>query len=334
MRLLFFFTFFSFVLTNSPLFAYQKAKIVALVMVRNEEHIIEQCLRALTYYVDSIIVLDDASEDSTPEIVKGLAGQLPIECLMRNNKSAWEYRTEMYNKQRLLNEGRRVGGTHFIIIDADEMFTAQCKKNNLLRKKILALKPGQALSFQMTHLWRGFDYYRDDESRWSPQNCWCGCIFRDDGKADYSQNNKKSFSGFIHVNRLPVNRINQELDEFVQDLDYHLMHFRFVNWRNIIIKRAWYMCLELIRSHENLSLIQPQRGAPHINVFYTVIEDFNEKNMKLKKVDPHWFDYSFFDQNCFMRDIQWRKNQVLSWFDQYGKDFFKYLDIWHIDWDR
>ena len=42
--------------------AANKPKIIGLVTVRNERLMIGQCLKALSYYIDAIVVLDDASE--------------------------------------------------------------------------------------------------------------------------------------------------------------------------------------------------------------------------------------------------------------------------------
>lgn len=310
-------------------------KIIGLVPMRNEATIAEQCLRALAVYADAIIVLDDASTDGTVALLERLATELPIVQIIKNDESAHEYKIEADNRQALLDAGRAFGGTHFIVLDADEMFTANCTQGNWLRNQIVAMHPGQVMNFKMPHLWKGMDYYRNDDSRWSPDNCWCGCIFCDDGKASMKDNQKDSFSGFIHMNRLPGKRYNTEPDIFIQDINYSLVHFRFCNWHNIEIKRVWYMCLEMIRAKENLSMRQKNRGAGHINAFYKVIEDYSEANMILEPISPAWFDYPFFNKECFMQDITWRTAQIIEWFKHYGVEFFKPLDIWRtIDWHQ
>ena len=230
-------TLFTHYLTNAES-AEKLQKIIGFVQVRNEENSIEQCLRALYPYTDSIIVLDDCSTDKTVQIVQSLVGELNIECIIVNTVSAWEKTRESNNLQILLNAGRECGGTHFMVVDVDEMISAQCARGNWLRQKILMLKTGQALFLQMPHLWRSFDRYRDDSSRWSPKNCWCGFIFCDDGVCNYAENIKDSHSGFIHLGRLPKNRRPVETDIFIDNLNYAILHFRFVNWQNIMIKRA------------------------------------------------------------------------------------------------
>lgn len=323
------------------LFAYENEnelkkapKIIGLIAVRNEESIVEQCLRALSCYVDSIVILDDASTDQTLNIIQKLLDKLPIEQVICCRNSSHENRSEGYNKQKLLNEGRRLGGTHFVLIDADEMFSACCLENNYLHDLILSLKSGQAIALQMPHLWRGLQYYRDDYSRWSPSKCWCGCIFCDDQQSNYYENNKDSVSGFIHINRIPNNRVCSKPDIYIDNLNYSILHFRFVNWKNILIKRSWYMCLEWIRAHKNFSEDDLIKRAAQINFFYSSIEDFNEEGMNLKPVNPDWLNYPFFNGKGFLSDEQWRSKQILKWFREYGREFFACLDIWDIDWDR
>ena len=54
-------------------------KIVGLVPVRNEERRIGFCLRALAAFTDSIVVLDDSSDDRTVEVVRSLASDCRVE---------------------------------------------------------------------------------------------------------------------------------------------------------------------------------------------------------------------------------------------------------------
>ena len=73
--------------------------------------------------------------------------------------------------------GREIGGTHFITLDADEMFSANCMTDNFLRKKILALQPGDHLVFHWIRLWRNPFQYRKDGGYVIKRIAFC-----DDGK--------------------------------------------------------------------------------------------------------------------------------------------------------
>ena len=98
-------------------------KIVGLIPARNESKIIEQCLHALSFYTDAIIYLDDASDDNSVAIVESVADKYRVEKIIK--KKIWK-RDEPGDRNALLKAGREIGGTHFIVIDADEMLTSNC----------------------------------------------------------------------------------------------------------------------------------------------------------------------------------------------------------------
>jgi glycosyltransferase involved in cell wall biosynthesis len=286
------------------------AKIVGLMQVRNEQILIQQCLKALCFYTDAIVILDDASTDNTLNIIQSLAQECHIEKIMR--KPEWKGWNEPFNRNNLLAAARSIGGTHMIIIDADEMFSANCLENDYLRKKILALKPGDSMGCQWINLWRSLDAYRDDGSVWVPRDN--ERIFCDNGTAYYPQ-------GFIHGSPLPRGLNGTYYPS--KDITHVILHFQFVNWQNLLIKQAWYRCLELLHN--------PQQSTKNINFNYGRSKD--ETNIRCKQAGTTWFDYPFFDASIFNQPEQWRKKQVRAWFEQYGRDFFKDLDIWDIDWD-
>jgi FkbM family methyltransferase len=286
-------------------------KIVGLIAARNEEQIIAQCLRALSVYTDAIVFLDDASTDHTVNIVKSLAAECHIEAIIEKQK--W-YRDEPGDRNALLQAGRKIGGTHFIVLDADEMFTANCSVNNFLRNKILELQPGEKLALVWIQLWRSVHQYRFDESIWT--NNYKGFIFCDDEKCHYE-------SDFIHTGRYPQNLAGKTLA--TQGYTYGVLHFQFVNWRNLLIKQAWYRCLERIR--------QPSKSVKEINALYSPSKD--ETNLIVKPVHGEWFSgYRFFDDTVYDSPDRWREKQVLGWFQEYGKQPFTDLDIWDIDWGQ
>ena len=361
------------------------AKIVGLVPVRNEEIMIVSCLKALSLYTDAIVVLDDASEDGTVAAIKSLKQECNIERIIE--KENW-YRDEPGDKNLLLNVGRRIGGTHFVFVDSDEMFTANLLKNNLLKNKILELKSGDKLCVTLINLWRSCNKYRYDFSVWS--SSVADTAFCDDGKCYFE-------SDFLHTSRSPSNLkgktftlvtdgnnfeiLNKCLDEYGdrvigvpigkyvdrenvhlqryfidmivnrgepvnrasslannlfegggeskygcyrQDFTAGLMHFQFVNWNNLLSKQAWYRCLEKIRN--------PNIDVDNINSKYGQSKD--EEDIRCLECPKSWFEgYGFFDKNVYEKNDSWQKKEVKSWFVKYGKDYFKDLDIWDVDWE-
>jgi len=313
-------------LTRTP------SKIIGLMQVRNEAPIIEMALRAMAVYTDSIIVLDDNSSDNSVEIIKSLAKELNIEKIIERAESAWYHKTELDNKQDLLDAARTCGGTHFIHLDADEMLTANCAKDNWLRGQILSLKRGQVLSLRMIHLWKDLEHYRDDEHM-TPRKLGIGAFMHDNGTCNMQDNKNISSSGFIHIGRFPITKNVKNIN----DGKHYIIHFKFVNLEDVKIKTAWYMCLERIRLNENLSLKFPNRTIQDINNSYNYYQNcFKDELVILKPMQPEWLDYSFFKPEVFYNQHVWRKKELFSWFNKFGIDYFKELNIWNfnINWEN
>ena len=286
------------------------AKIVALLPARNERPLLEQCIRALAQYADAIVYLDDASTDESCALVESLADECRVEKIIK--KKHWK-RDEPGDRNLLLQAGRALGGTHFIVLDADELFTANCLGNNFLRSQILALNPGDKLVLNWIALWRSVDRYRFDSSVWSWN--YKDFIFCDDGTCSYN-------SDFIHTSRTPGNLTGSR--KTISGYTYGVLHFQFVNWRNLLLKQAWYRCLEHIKN--------PQKSIPAINNLYA--QSKNEDALFCAPSPDYWFSgYSFFNAKAYEQPEQWREKELYEWFKKYGISYFKDLDIWDIDWD-
>lgn len=317
-------------------------KIVALVQVRNEEILIRSCLRALSYYVDAFVILDDFSQDNTVAILKSLQkNELNIETILYNDASAWQVKTEHYNRQKLLEAGRAVGGTHFVMVDADEMFVSQCRHENWLRNKILSLKKGQVLRVPWITLWGDPFYYRADAEYHPLKSRLVPVAFCDDGVSSYMSNPSGSHSGIIHVSCIPHNlKRVRGVQPFVmvRDITKGLLHFKWANFATVDTKRAWYMCLELIRLNEKYTLEQYKSNAQKINKFYREREFHGtfpdqRKNVPTKKLSNKVYaGYPFFKKNIYKRFNPARQHELVSWFQQYGKPYFKELAIWDVRW--
>lgn len=307
-------------------------KIIGLMQVRNEAPIVETALRAMAVYTDSIVVLDDNSADNTLEIINSLKNELNIEQIIEKKECAWFYKTELDSKQELLDVARSLGGTHFIHLDADEILSANCAKDNWLRNQILALEQGQVLVLRMIHPWKGIDFYRDD-AHMSPNKLGIGAFMYDDGICNMKDNKNTSSSGFIHIGRFPTTK----KITYIKDIEHCIIHFKFVNFEDVKIKIAWYMCLERIRLTENLSLKFPNRTIKDINQYYSYYEPcFKAEHIVLRPMKPEWLSYNFFKAHVFYKQHIHRKQELKNWFSKYGINYFKKLNIWDfgIDWKK
>lgn len=289
--------------------AQQRDKIIALIPARNEAARLPFCLRALKPYVDAVVYLDDCSDDDSVRVVEAIAAECRVERIIR--KTVW-HRDEPGDRNALLAAGRKLGGTHFVVLDADEAFTANCAEQNYLRRLLLTLRPGDSLTLSWIQLWRSLGEYRFDQSQWTYASK--AFAFCDDGHATYQ-------SGFIHTQRVPKGLGGKNIP--VVNYVHGVMHFQFVNWPNLQIKQAWYRCMERIR--------QPQRAAAEINKQYAPSED--ESGLELREVPSDWLDgYSGLDASVFAARDDRRVREVLGWFREHRAVHFADLDIWRVDW--
>jgi hypothetical protein len=278
-------------------------KIVGLMQIRNEASVIEQAVHALSLYTDAIVVLDDASHDGTVDVCQNIASKYRIESIVCNQQSAWEHGKESDNRQKLLDAGRAIGGTHFIVIDADEVLTSNCSKNNFLKNLILTLNPGDRIFMSIMHCWGSLDRYRTYFNE--QMKCF---IFCDDGVCVYVPQ-------FLHINRSPLTLkggVNFEL----ANPRYGLLHLGYLNWPSVEIRQVWYKCLERVRN--------PQKSIQEINSWYNACK---EKYFDTQEVPREWLsEYVFFDPSLYAHEGRWRMEQIERWVDQFGLSYFAGLD--------
>ena len=83
-------------------------------IVRNEAHVIERCLRSVLPIIDSWAIVDTGSTDGTQDRIRELLAGLPGELIERPWVNFAHNRTEA-----IAHAGRR--GDYFFVIDADEV---------------------------------------------------------------------------------------------------------------------------------------------------------------------------------------------------------------------
>lgn len=131
-------------------------KLVGLMLARNEEWVIGCSLRAALEWCDAVVVIDHASTDDTGKIIVDIAFEYEGRVILHKwpETEHWE---EMFVRQKSLEIGRAFGGTHFAIVDCDEVLTA----NNIqyVRNWFSNLASGAVLDLPMIAPWKSLDYY-------------------------------------------------------------------------------------------------------------------------------------------------------------------------------
>ncbi len=280
-------------------------KIIALLPFKNESHVLPSYLSSVVPVTNKIIAIDDGSTDDSAKIMKEAGAEVHFWNKDRM-KFGW---AELGIRQTLLELGREAGGTHFIVLDADETFTSPFLK--VYNKVFQQLEPGQRVLMQWLAMWKSVDHYKDDSSVWS--NNYKDFIFRDDRTNDYPKI-------WMHTPRTPGKFANQNYDLTLNPKYGAVMHFQFSNWDMFQIKQCWCRMSEYIKDPH---LVQS------INTKYKITLDSDStvtalpENWKTGIVFPK-FDYSD-DLSSF-----WRLSEIEAWFKVHGVSFFRDLEIWHV----
>lgn len=281
-------------------------KIVALLPFRNEERFLRSFLSGVSPLVDQIIAMDDNSSDNGAAILRA-GGATVLDWAKERPKCGW---SELGIRQRLLELGREAGGTHFVILDADETFTAPFMKVG--RTVLSRLEPGQRLLMQWLAMWKSVDHFREDHSVWS--NNFKDFAFRDDPKNAYPEI-------WMHTPRTPGPFANKETALTLQPKHGAVFHFQFSNWDHFQIKQAWCRVSELIKTPD---------AAGSINGKYAITKE--DPSAVVAAIPNEWKVGIEFPEMFYGNTLEsnWRLQEIEGWFREHGLDFFNNLDIWHV----
>jgi len=141
-----------------------KDGICLIMIVRDESHVIERCLKSVVNVISSYCICDTGSLDNTPQIIEnfmeshGIPGQVIYK----------EWKNFGYNKSYLIRrayeDNLALGAKYLMWLDADEVFQNQAKENLTSEdgKKLLEFanaRPNMGVFMFMTH-YGGLEYQR------------------------------------------------------------------------------------------------------------------------------------------------------------------------------
>jgi glycosyltransferase involved in cell wall biosynthesis len=297
-------------------------KIITLITFRNEEHFLKTPIQSVANITDEVVCINDKSTDNSQKVAEELGASV-YENTHNNELGS----TENEIRNNLLNLGREHNGTHFIILDADEALSSNFENNIQL---IRDLVPGQSMELQWLAMWKSLTRFKDDKSVWS--NSFKDFIYCDDIRLNLTDTifknkdyKKHDIAWPTHPPRTPgisKVRFNRNIGA--------VLHFQFSNWEAFQLKQCWYRCAELIQNDGT--------GSEEINKKYKITLEKSGfrtnliNKFKTKEAPQSLYkDTEFPDLDKIYDQYLWRLDQISGWFKDFGKEYFKDLNIWHVE---
>ena len=197
------------------------ADITAIILTRNEEINIGDCIKSIKKTVKRIVVIDSFSEDRTVEIAKGLGAEVYL------------HPFENYAKQYMYGVEKANADTMWTLrIDADERLTPKSAKElaMLCDKNMNTDVAGIVLRFKKNFL--GKDLYHGGVYPWKKMNCY------------------KTKLGAIE-DRMMDEHIVLSSGKVVE-MKNDCLHFDFKTLEYWIDKHNWYSSRESVDYFQNL----------------------------------------------------------------------------------
>lgn len=339
-------------------------KIIALVEVRNVELTIDAFLSAIRQVVDSVVIIDDHSVDGSRNRILSYNSRLrendrrnkPLVEILLNKTGSW-LREELLDRQLLLDAGREIGGTHFVLLDYDEYLSSNCVRDGTIRSEILNLNPGESLFIPWTEAWKSLAKQRvlpnDLEMNFLRRRQTV--IFADDGKAMYTDENSLSRhlgsssngrNSTIHVVRCPRSICPQppryhgpgtghQVSQNVKTLPHcRIIELRFLNLHNVFLKSAWYEALGRVTGAADGStsgkMITSLFGHANDDKSDTTANELHfpePDTVSTIPLDKKWVESYDGLQELYQKVELWRADELFEWIQQHGKSHFSNLIV-------
>ncbi len=220
-------------------------KLIAIMPVRNEDWVLGFSLRALLKWVDGVVVGLHNCTDHTPDIVSQVimresVGRVACHLFIEDS---W---TEMRHRQTLLESARHMGATHIVIVDADEILTANLVPG--VRDAIEKLEERQTMEIPWLSVCEGWCYRTDGvwgtdlSGQW---RAWVTTAFRDDPDFHWAAAGDEKYD---HHHRHPMGCDgNRSVWRAVSPGNGGLLHLQFLSYRRLRAKQCLYVLNETLR---------------------------------------------------------------------------------------
>jgi hypothetical protein len=294
----------------TPSLRVMRVKIFALVSFRNESKYLPIFLPVLSKYCDGLIGYDDASEDNSRAEFMRFGGILLDATFTSSGRGA-----TIEIRQSLLDLGRKLGGTHFVVADCDEIFAVESDID--LKRMIQNLKPRQRIALSLINIWGDENHYCQHPDSLAPR-------LMDFAFCDSPDTQYVSSSNFVHFKRTP--RPSEGFGaQFCLPIDKAaVLHLSSLNMDSYQLKQAWY------RVSERFYL---GRSSRVINLTYKHTlprAPITAPTLPFWKNTLETYSYQIDDIRLQNNSASWHFKSIKEMFDSSGIKHFLNLDIWHI----
>jgi hypothetical protein len=286
-------------------------KLVALTATRNEDWVLGLSLRVSLSYCDAVVVSDHGSTDRSAQIIRDAQAEFPNCPIDVRRVESGEWR-EADLRQEMLERGRRLGATHFVIVDADEVPTANLFPQ--LRSLALRAQPGCCTALPMISPYYSATMYRWD-GPWGEQSAIPWAF------GDSSELHWNSSSAYQLHRRSPIEAIDQGLAVSRKERG-GLFHLQFINKDRLQSKAAWYKMMETVT-------YPGMRTAADLNQMY----DWTLREDSTARIDPvpqAW--WAAYRQRGWLQYLQpearaWQFDEARKLLAEHGLERFSGLEL-------
>jgi glycosyl transferase family 2 len=288
-----------------------QGRIIALTATRNDDWILGLSLRASLSYCDAVVLTDHRSSAATAEIVRAAQAEFPgVPIDVRRDER--EHFMEADVRQEMLERARALGGTHCVVVDADELPTANLLPR--LRSFVLGAGPGQVIALPMISPYHSEAVYRWD-GKWGADNRipW--------SFADAQQLRWQTADGYQLHWRMPHGALPARMP--IRGRRHGgLFHLQFASLARLRCKAVWYKMSETLR-------YPGKRTAAELNRMYdwTLAE---QGRVRRFEVPAEW--WSGYRERGWLAhyrpaDAPWQLTEIRQMLERHGRGAFAGIDF-------
>jgi hypothetical protein len=274
--------------------------VICIVPVKNESWILKNLIECAQQWADIILVGDNRSSDDSTNILR----QFPAVQVIDIGPAFDEHN----RRTMLIEAARKIPGKRLIFsIDADEMLSANCKETPEWEMMIHA-PAGTSFILDWVAAMPGLRKYIIEHEM--------PAAFMDDGT---------EYCGVkMHSPRIP-----NTSGEAIKLTDVKLLHYAYIDPERLLSKHRMYKCFELIENNN-----RPWRIC--ITYQDTQIKDYGKPILLMQDEWLKGFNWleSYRETVTGKENCYWYDEEVLNYFDKFGKEKFRKINIWDIDWNK